>query len=59
MNTEVNCPSCGNVLLKQIEPLHGSIKVMCAECRAWITMSFNNGILIKMIYKENGGAKND
>ncbi len=30
----VHCPRCGEQLLYQVEPINGTIKVKCCECKA-------------------------
>lgn len=46
----VHCPKCGERLLYQIEPINGTIRVKCSDCKTALTMSFENGVLIKVEY---------
>lgn len=43
----VHCPRCGEQLLYQVEPINGTIKVKCCECKAMLTMRFESGVLKK------------
>ena len=54
MEKTVHCPKCGSVVLKQIEPVHGRIQVVCAGCRTSLFMTFEHGKLIAIMYKDRG-----
>lgn len=47
----VHCPRCGEQLLYQVEPINGTIKVKCCECKAMLTMRFESGVLKNAEYK--------
>lgn len=59
MFTEVHCPQCRNVIIKQIEPVNGRIQLTCAHCRTNVLLTFQDGILTTLMYKETGGSRND
>ena len=56
MAKKVHCPQCGNILLKQIEPVQGRIQVICTDCRTSFALTFENGKLITVVYDEKGGC---
>ena len=53
MEENVHCPRCGNLLIKQIEPVHGSIQMLCVKCRTNLILTFDNGKL-KVLGKARG-----
>ena len=54
MEKVTHCPKCGGVVLRQIEPVHGRIQVVCADCRTSLFMTFEHGKLITIMYKDKG-----
>ena len=56
MVKKVHCPQCGNILLKQIEPVQGRIQVICTDCRTSFVLTFENGKLTTVVYDEKGGC---
>ena len=59
MEENVHCPRCSHLLIKQIEPLHGSIQMLCVKCRTNLILTFDNGKLINVIYVGEEEMLND
>ena len=59
MEKTIYCPKCGSAVLKQIEPVHGRIRLVCADCRSGLVLTFENGKLTAVLYESKGEVWND